>query len=227
MSYCTNNKCINAANVNVTLKNIFKFIVQNQISASGYLNSTTILLNMSLKAVQTPTTSDRESAENRVSGIVTEVTDTYVVILTSSKCENKSSEYIIEYNKIIYLANFIFTSKYDQFKKYLLKKTPTICYEKDNQYIDMIASLDKDLCIYKDDINKDFKVIFAGVNSRVIYNRELEVIRNIVLFEKATVFPITSIDGYIVLPRCITAKDEEQNNTKGNLKGEVGGVLNV
>lgn len=217
MSEYVSEKCISPDKINVTLKRVFEFIVQNQIISSGYLEETNILLKISLTQTQTPTTGIRQSAENTVTGIVTQVADTYVVMLARTKCSDKYSEYTVEYNKIIYLNNVIFSVRYNQFKEYILNKVPRLCYENYNQYIDMIENLNADLIRYKDNQIKDIKVIFDGVNSRVSYNKDIETVRNFVLFERYFLFPITSISGYIIAPKCTT--------TKGTL--ENGGVKNV
>lgn len=225
MTICGTEKCLNPDNVNKSLKNIFKFIVQNQVYYSGSLQETSVLLKISLTQVQSPTTSDRMAAENRVSGIVTEISDTYVVMLAKTACSDIYSEYTIEYNKIIYLYNIIFYTRYNEFKYYFLNKTPNLCFEKNNQYLDMLESLRLDLVKYND-TPKDFKLIFSGVNSRVLLKKQVEILRNILLVEQYFIFPITSISGYVFSPNCSNTNKLAANEIDSN-KSEKGGIFNV
>lgn len=203
--------------INITLKSIFNFIIQNQITPYGYLEETTILLKVSLTQTQTPTTEIRQSAQNTVTGIVTQVSDTYVVMLAKTNCSDIYSEYTVEYSKIIYLSNNTFYIRYNQFREYILYNVPKICYEKDSKYIEMKESLESDLIRYRNDKNKEIKIIFDGVTSRSTQINNIEIIRNFVLFDKFFLFPITIIAGYSIYTKCITTNNTLKNGDVNNV----------
>lgn len=226
MSGCNNKKCIQAENVNITLMSVFEFIRKNQVTASGYLIETVVFLKLSLTEIQSPLSKERKSASNIVYGFVTSVTNTYVVLLARTNCEDIYSEYTIEYSKIIEVINGNFSNRYNQFVEYL-DELPELCYEEDNQYLDMLVSLEEALIKYKDDKTKGIKIIFDGVNSRLTINNEVVIIKNFVLVENLFLFPITTIGGYIITPVCNNTEELSTKELADNIHDEKGGVLNV
>lgn len=222
MDKCIINSCIAPQNINSSLKKTFEFIQQNQVSSLGNLQATTLYLKLSLTATQGPLDkTPRQSAANTVTGIITVIEDTYVVLIASGNCPGKYTEYTVEYSKIIEIVCYSLGGNIKALK-YELNHLPPLCYEPNNQYIKMLHELEIAINIVKADPTKALKLIFNGVNSRIIYN-EIILIRNLLIVEEFFVFPITSITGFIILPVCQDTSFTT-DNISINLKA---GELNV
>lgn len=200
----SNKPCINASNVNLYLKKTFEFIQANQISLTGYLLETVFTLKVSLKKSQFSGVDElRQSASNSVAGIISSVTDTNVVIIAKSPCENKYSEYTIEYSKIIFFNSGSVSSYTDEYLK-MLDTLPRICYEEENQYSEMLISLKKALKENMDSQNLAIQIMFSGVKSRNFHINNVVVRGNLIILENFFVFPITFISGYVLVNTCAT-----------------------
>lgn len=207
-------KCTEAMDTNLTFEKTFKFIQENQLLTSGYLDETIIYLKYSLTNIQSPlSTTVRESASNTVTGFVNVVGKTNVEIIAKSTCSNLYDKYTIEYSQIIQVASGAVASNFDYYLREL-DKTPRICYECENQYTDMLLSYKKLIKKYENNNNQLAKVIFDGVNSRNTRVVDLTVKRNFIIIEGIFIFPITTIGGYIVVPSC--NNEEEKVKTGGS-----------
>lgn len=207
----SDNLCIKPNDVNLTLRKTFEFIQQHQLSNNGIILETTLFLALNLlKSQFSGEVADRVSASNTVTGIVTLVTNTNVVIIAKSSCENIYNEYTVEYSSIIEIDSPSVQIYYDEYVNFM-NLLPEICIEEKNQYIEILNRQIKLLNNYEDTEYKGLKIIFNSVKSRLIFFSEFSVVKNLIIIANRFIIPLTYIGGYILIPNCGEGKNLEGN----------------
>lgn len=187
---------------NYSLKKTFKFIQGHPLDDKGNYLKTTIFLALNLLKTQVSgEVENRLSASHTVTGFITDVTDTNVVVLSDTKCNGIYDEYTIVYSSIIEVESL---SVYYYFNEYIRYMNSNNFVDKDinDQYIEMLNKEKEILGQIKEDEIEGIQIIFNGVKSRLIYLSELTIINNLFIISQIFIIPLTYIGGTVVIPKC-------------------------
>lgn len=205
--------CLKAENTNLTIRKTFEFIQQFQVSSSGSILSTTLTLNINLLETQVSgIIQDRVSATNTVTGFISAVTNTNVVIIAKSETADKFSEYVVEYSSIIQIASDSVVLNFDLYLNYM-NSLPMICKNEKDQYSEMLRHIESflnrnDLIGYQ-----GIQLIFNSVKSRLISFGELTLVKNLIIVGDLYIIPLNYIGGFTLIPNCESEeiiKEEEK-----------------
>lgn len=204
---CNEYNCILPWDTNRTLKATFEFIKKHQIDENGAEITTSIYMGIaSLINLNLSNYNERNIVFNYIQGTVLEVLDNSVIISVKIDCEDKLLPYVLAYSDIQNIQSEIFTKYYEEYLS-CMDCLPCLCECKGNRYYDILNALKEKIRVNKNNENLEFYVIYGGIFSRPYLAKELDVVKNLILFRSGIV-PITSINGYFTTP--ILTKTEEK-----------------
>lgn len=194
--------CTAPGNTTNNLKETFAFIKNIQESNIEDASPVYIYFKASLQKSQFSTSLYPNSVVSSLAiGYVTDINNNYVTISTEFDCSAKNGQAFIPYSKILYIA---FPDLSIHYKEYLqlISNTQPLCYEKSNQYLEMLTSLSHAISInYNSD--KKIQLIFTGIRSAQYVVSSFCVNKNLIIVSAIFIIPINSVSGFDLLPPCI------------------------
>lgn len=197
-----------------SLRKTFEFIQQYQVNEKGDIFKTSIVININLiKSQYSNTDEDRVSAYNRVTGIISYVSDTAVIIIADGEFEGKYSEYTLEYSSIIEVDSPAVQSNYELYVKYI-RALPSRCLVESDKYEEILRALKNVMKNHKDSGYKGINIIFNGLRSRLITfaeidYHELEIVGNLIVLGGIYILTPNYIGGLALIPNCESERSNE------------------
>lgn len=193
------NCCMKAGNINPSLKATFQFIKDNPVIINGKPAYTYMDIGVFVLKDEDSIVNEFEYSVTSISGFVKEVHETYA-ILSSIDSNGQETEATISYNQIL---DFFNVSINDNFEKYIamLKELPPLCYEKNNEYLDLLNKLS--IIISRTQIeNKSLTFLLGSVLTREFNINNILIVGNLIILEELFITPITSIAGFVQNASC-------------------------
>lgn len=196
----TSSPCLNPSDVNITLKKTFEFIESHQLTG-GALTTTEVVMSTNLLANQfSSTTTPQEAATHKVIGEIFKVYDTYLIISSKNYYSSKPSFYFISFTRLLYLTSSVITNNFSEYIKFMCC-LPKLCDSPDNADLVMINRITNTLTENADS-NLYLQYIYDGIRSDNYSIKDYLFVKNLLTLDKFYIIPITSIDGYALIPIC-------------------------